>query len=389
MIRSNFPTYLYTVGFAVCLLLTFSACQQAQAPEQAESEPNKYEAVLTQLHERGQFNGNALIFEKGEIVYQGSFGIGNIDPLTPLKRESVFRLASVSKAFTAMGIMILKEEGKLSFDQDIRDIIPELPYEGVTVRHLLNHVSGLPDYTALLDEHWKVDLAPDDPEKSISGNEDIIQLLVEKKPEIHFEPNEKWEYSNTGYVLLATIISRVSGMPFEDFLKQNIFEPTQMEHTVVYDYVQGYDENMPNRAFGFTKVEGKEDLAYNDHHYMNYAQGDGGIFSTVDDLLKWDRILYTDKLVSEETKAEAFTPAVLANGDTTAYGFGWAIGQSPTGKRVLEHSGGWVGFITKIYREVEDDTCIILLTNNSTQYYQIDKLLVKVMHNQPYELPEI
>ena len=141
-----------------------------------ETNTNKYSSYLSKVNGRGQFNGNALIVEDGEIVFQGAFGIGNFDPIDSLKLNSVFRLGSVSKQFTAMGIMILKEDGKLTYEQDIRDFIPELPYKGITIRHLLNHTSGLPDYTRLMNEHWKVELAYDNPERFISGNEDIIKI---------------------------------------------------------------------------------------------------------------------------------------------------------------------------------------------------------------------
>lgn len=301
------------IGSLLLLSLLFSACHV---------EENKYEKFLTRANANGQFNGNALILEDGNVVFQGSFGIGNIDPIESLTNNSVFRLASVSKQFTAIAIMKLKEAAKLSYDQDIRDFIPELSYDGITVRHLLNHVSGLPDYTRLMNENWKAELKFDDSERFISGNDDIIKMLVEKKPDSYFKPLEKWEYSNTGYVLLASIVAKASGMPFEKYLKEQIFEPAKMSNTVVYKYINGPDKQMPNRAYGFrVGLNGTEKIS-NDSHYLNHAQGDGGIYSTLDDLLKWDRLLYNNVLISEKTREEAFTPAILSNGDTTNYGFG-------------------------------------------------------------------
>ena len=376
---------IFTYGLIPVIFLLFSACQNEQ-----EVRSNKYEKFLSQAHVNGQFNGNALIFENGEIAFSGSFGISNIDPIDSLNLNSIFRLGSVSKQFTAMGIMKLKEDGKLTYDQDIRDFIPELPYEGITIRHLLNHVSGLPDYTRLMAENWKVDLKFDEPERLIAGNIDIIKMLAKKNPAVHFKPLEKWEYSNTGYVLLASIVARASGTPFENYLQKQIFEPAKMSSTVVYNYSSGYDQQMPNRVYGFSVGLSGTDLISSDAHYLNPAQGDGGIYATLDDLLKWDRILYTNVLISEETKEEAFTPAILNNGDTTNYGFGWFIDKSPTDKKVVSHGGGWVGFRTYIYREIEENNCIVLLTNNSSRYLgSVLQPLKNILHNQSYEFPKL
>ncbi|MEP2669635.1 MAG: serine hydrolase [Cyclobacteriaceae bacterium] len=371
----------------VGLLFSFmlSACQADK-----EVETNKYEVFLSQAHDRGQFNGNALILEDGEIVFQGSFGIGNIATLDSLQLNSVFRLGSVSKQFTAMGIMKLKERGQLSYDQDVQDFIPELPYEGVTLRHLLNHVSGLPDYMDMMDTYWKPELEIDDPNRFVSGNIDLIEMFAKVKPPIHFEPGEQWEYSNTGYVLLAEVVSRVSGMSFSQFLKEQIFDPAQMTSTSVYNYVPGNDPQMPLRVYGYaTELNGIDRVA-TDIHYLNPVAGDGGIYSTLSDLLKWDRMLYTEDLIAQDLLEEAFTPAILNNGDTTSYGFGWAIDKSLSGKKVVDHSGGWVGFTTYIYREIEENNCIILLTNNSTRYFgAIIDPLKNILHDQPYEIPTL
>ena len=375
----------FIIGLALLSIFIFSACQVEK-----EVETNKYEDFLSKAHANGQFNGNALIFEDGEIAFQGSFGIGNIDPVDSLKLNSIFRLGSVSKQFTAMGIMKLKESGQLTYDQNIKDFIPELPYEGVTIRHLLNHVSGLPDYMNMMEANWKTELDDTSPDKFVSGNMDLIEMFAKVKPEILFEPGEKWEYSNTGYVLLASIVSRVSGVPFEQFLNEQIFEPAKMTSTSVYNYVPGNDPQMPLRVYGYRTELNGINLVSTDVHYLNPVAGDGGVYSTLEDLLKWDRILYTEDLFSENSRKEAFTPAILNNGDTTSYGFGWGISKSLSGKKVVAHSGGWVGFLTYIYREVEENNSIIILTNNSTSYFgTIIDPLKNMLHDQPYEMPKI
>ncbi len=375
----------------ICIICFFSSCSQIQNKSKikAETKSDKYKSYLSELHVRGQFNGNALIIENGEIVFQGTFGIGNFDPIDSLRLNSIFRLGSVSKQFTAMGIMILKDKGKLSLEQDIRKFIPELPYKGITIRHLLNHTSGLPDYSMLMNEHWKIDLAYDNPERFIAGNEDIIQMLSTHQPPVHFKPGEKWEYSNTGYNLLATIISRTSETPFDEYLREHIFLPTKMHNTSVYKYTPSYDKQMPNRVFGFgTKFNGVDNFS-TDVHYLNGAYGEGGIYSTLEDLMKWDRILYTEVLVSKQTLEETFSPGILNNGEETDYGFGWFIEILPNGKKVVKHMGGWDGFLTNIYREIEEKNCIITLTNNNSRYFNIDSGLIDILHNKPPKFPKI
>ena len=286
--------------------------------------------------------------------------------------------------------MMLQEEGKLDFEQDFRDFIPELPYENVSIRHLLTHTSGLPDYESMMDSHWKPELEYNDPARMISGNEDVIQTMAEILPPIDFEAGERWEYSNTGYVLLASIVARVSGQPFEVFMKEKIFDPAGMNNSVVYKYKVGYDADMPDRVFGYATELVGADTVSRDIHYLNYVQGDGGIYSTLEDLLKWDRYLYEHKLVSKQTLEEAYSPATLNDGYKTTYGFGVGIDASPNGTKVISHSGGWVGFGTYLYREIEDDNAIIYLSNNSSSYFwEIINPLIQILHDKPYETPKM
>ncbi|MGV9014072.1 MAG: serine hydrolase [Flavobacteriales bacterium] len=366
-------------------LLLVSSCQARTPPE-----GKRYAEFLAEAHARGQFNGVALVLDGGKVVYEGAFGIGSMDADDTLDLDAQFRLASVSKQFTAMAIMQLKESGKLRYDQDIRDFIPELPYNGITVRQLLHHVSGLPDYEPLMDQYWKTDLKFDDPARYTDGNPEIIRMLVAKKPPVLFKPGEKWSYSNTGYNLLATIVARASGVSFAEYTKQHIFDPASMSRTSVYDYVVGPDPQMPDRVYGFRMDWNGKDMIASDSHYLNLGAGEDGVYSTVEDLLKWDRILYTGKLVSQATLEEAFTPGVLNNGDTTDYGFGWFIQRSPTGKRMVTHSGGWLGFSTYIVRELEEDKCLVILMNNSTDYFwPMVAQLTNILYDKPYALPPL
>ncbi len=331
--------------------------------------PHKsYDDFLLDLHAKGRFNGNALILENGEITYQKALGFVAADAEESLTLNSAFRLASVSKQFTAMCIMILKERGQLRYEDELTDFIPELPYQGITIRHLLQHTSGLPDYMTVMNAHWKNDLASDDPKRFIGGNDDIIDMFSKQQTPVSFSPGMQWEYSNTGYMLLASIVRRVSGLPFEQFAQENIFDALGMTSTLVYDYKPGKDPDYSDRVFGFyADAQGK--LQENDCHYLHPARGDGGVFSTLADLLKWDRALYTEKLITKATLEEAFTAGVLNDGEKTPYGYGWFVGENKSGK-VVFHGGSWVGFRTYIYRELETNTCIILLANNSVSQIQ-------------------
>lgn len=320
----------------------------------------------------GGFNGNVLVFADDKILLNEAYGIANIHNLDSLHINSVFRLGSVSKQFTAMAIAILEEDGLLTYNQDMQDIIPELPYWDVTIENLLQHTSGLPDYLELMMDNWKTELNADDPSRYISGNQDIIEMMVEKHPKIHFEPGEKWEYSNTGYVLLATIVERVSKKSFNEFLQDRIFEPAGMKNTSVYQYVKEEDSKMPLRVFGFKKEDGI--LVANDTHFLNFAKGDGGIYSTLEDLLRWDRILYTNELVSTTTLEKVFTSGVLNNGESFDYGFGWFIESVGSKNKSVYHGGGWVGFGTYIYRDTSSKSCFIILTNNSS-WKEVEKLV--------------
>jgi len=372
------------------MLLPTLAVLVASCEARPSSEPNKYERYLAQASARGQFNGTALVFDKGKVVYEGAFGVRSIDPLDSLTVNSQFRLASVSKQFTAMAIMILKEQGKLTYDQDIRHFIPELPYVGITIRHLLNHTSGLPDHEPLMDENWKPELKFDDPARYTDGNAEVLRMFVLKKPSVYFKPGEKWQYSNTGYNFLGTIVARASGMPFASYVQQHIFDPAGMSHTSFYHFVIGNDPKMPDRAYGFQMGWDHKSMTPADSHYLNHGEGQDGVYSTVGDLLKWDRILYTGKLLPKATLEEAFTPGVLNNSDITDYSFGWHLERSPTGKRVASHSGGWLSFSTYIFRAIDEDKCMVVLMNNSSLYFwPIVEGVKNILYDTTYALPAL
>jgi CubicO group peptidase (beta-lactamase class C family) len=340
------------------------------------------DSVVQAVTDTARFNGNILVAKDGKVVYQKSVGYANYYTQEKLNDSAVFELASVSKQFTATAIMLLKERGELSYEDDVRKYIPELPYEGMTIRHFLTHTSGIPDYMDQFNKNW-------DP-NTIAFNIDIVKQLSKNMPPVYFQPGEKWEYSNTAYALLAVIIERVSGKSYGAFLQENLFAPAGMHHTRTYNTRRSKNEVIPNYAYGFVFSDSLHRFVLPDslpeYHFvytLDGIEGDGIVNSTTGDLFKWDQVLYTDKIISQTTLQEAFEPVKLKGDSTYPYGFGWAIQQSPsTGKMVL-HGGSWPGYGTYFIRFIERKDCIIILTNNDglalkTLTKEITKRLNKV-----------
>lgn len=336
------------------LLLLLVSCKH-DAPEFTE----KLDSLFARVPD---FSGVALVANDGEPVYEKAFGYRNFHDRIPLAVSDIFELASVSKQFTAMVIMMLEEQGALQFDDSVSKYYPELPYPGITIRHLLNHTSGLPDYQAVMDEHWD--------KTRIAGNEDNIEYLIRYRPNKHFEPGEKYEYSNTGYMLLASIAEKASGRDFISFSRERIFGPLNM----VYTDIRTKDDKLTlaNMAWGHLFVAEKGAYIHADSFpAFNYAiwlgnrKGPGRLSSTAQDLLMWDRALYSDRLVGKETLEQAFRPATLTGGSLSQYGFGWRLAEHPLLGRKIFHAGDNPGYKTIIIRYPDANKTLILLCNNA------------------------
>jgi N-acyl-D-amino-acid deacylase len=325
------------------LLLVCTVCMVPACGSKTKTE--KIDELVERYKEFGDFNGCLLVVEDGKVIYEEVHGIANIETGESLTVEHRFRLASVSKQFTAMAIMVLKEQGTLSYDDEIKEFIPELPYENITIRHLLTHSSGLPAYTSLLDEYWDPEHKESE-EREIASNDDALAFLIEYKPPVNFKPGEKHSYCNTGYNLLAVIVERVSGMTFQDFLKEHIFGPAGMDNSFVNDPSGILPEE--KRARGFKPKPDRTGFVMSDFHYQNGMYGDGGIYATIEDMYRWEMALQTGKLVSGSTLEEVFSPSKLNDGTNVDYGFGWSIIDSDVG-RVVAHGGGWLGFTAFIF----------------------------------------
>ncbi|MGE5803300.1 MAG: serine hydrolase domain-containing protein [Gemmatimonadota bacterium] len=293
---------------------------------------------------------SVVVVQNGQVVVRRAYGMADLERRIAATPETGYRLASVSKQFTAMAIMLLAKEGKLRYDQPIRDFLAELPpaTRAITVRHLLNHTSGIWDYEALIPENRTTQLTDDD-----------VLTLVASKDSLSTPPGVAYCYSNSGYVLLGMIVARVAGMPFPEFLRARIFVPVGMESSVAH--VEGAD-TVPRRAYGYSPRSGS--FVQTDQSVTSATLGDGGIYSNVDDLVRWDRALAGATLIDRAALAEATTPPVLPGGPSE-YGFGWFVDRY-RGETRWRHTGETSGFRNAILRFPEQKLTIVILTNRSS-----------------------
>ena len=293
---------------------------------------------------------SVMVIKNREVLFAKVYGLADVERKIPCATDTNFRLASVTKQFTAMAIMILAERKKLSLDEALTDLFPEFPSygKGITVRHLLSHTSGLIDYEDVIPKGTEIPVL----------DRDVLRLLM-RQDKTAFPPGSKFRYSNSAYALLALIVEARSGRTFAQFLQQNIFAPLKMRNTLAYE--QGLSV-VPNRAFGYSP----DGAAFKrtDQSLTSSVLGDGGIYSSVEDLYRWDQALYTDKLVSSKMLKLAFAPAMAADHSNTGYGFGWYIGEH-RGLKELWHSGNTLGFTTRIARFPDRKFTVIILTNRT------------------------
>ncbi|MEZ4690297.1 MAG: serine hydrolase domain-containing protein [Ignavibacteria bacterium] len=314
--------------------------------------------------EVNHFNGNVLVAQSGNIIYQNSFGYRNFETKELLDNNSVFELASVSKQFTAMGILLLIEKGKLSLSDSLRQF-SELPYSDITIQNLLTHTSGLPDYMEAMNAKWD--------HKKVAFNDDVIKFLATEKIPANFSPGEKFEYSNTAYEMLASIVEKVSGQSFKDYMEENVFRPLGMNNSRVYNTRRSSDETIPNYAYGFIYSDSLKKYILPDSipeldivYWLDGVQGDGIINSTAGDLLIWDRALKNNVLLSEAMQSEMFKPqSVIDSSAKMYYGYGEFLLKINTENRFITSGGcSWIQY--NIKRFLSNEATIIILSNNES-----------------------
>jgi CubicO group peptidase (beta-lactamase class C family) len=318
--------------------------------------------VFAQLNSASAPGAAVLVIKNGSILFERAYGVADLHLLRKIDAHTNFRLASCTKQFTAMAVMLLVHDGKLDYEDRLTDIFPDFPEYGksITIRNLLNHTSGLLDYEDLMAKPAPGTRPEDTPQIKDAG---VLALLKQQKT-TKFPSGTKWDYSNSGYAVLAMVVEKVSGHPFGDFLRARIFAPLRMMQTVAYEKGKN---TVANRAYGHTHDGGA--WIEQDQSPTSAVLGDGGVYSSLDDLAKWDRALAHHTLLSEEEMKPAITPVAVADGSVqepdgkpAAYGFGWFLNSYRSRPRMW-HYGETVGFRTTIQRFVDDKLTVIVLCN--------------------------
>ncbi|KAF1710673.1 serine hydrolase [Pseudoxanthomonas kalamensis DSM 18571] len=327
--------------------MLLAACGRETVAGDDPSSPDAFIDALMQRYAGDVPGAAVLVIRDGQPVFRKSYGMAELETGRPATADTHYRLASVSKQFTAAAILLLAEDGKLSIDDPVRRWLPSLPpaADAITIRHLLSHTGGLVDYEDLMPAGQTAQL----------HDIDVLRLL-EREDRLYFAPGSDYRYSNSGYALLALIVGEASGQDFAGFLRQHIFLPMGMDGT--YAHQDGVDE-VPERAYGYSSVDGRWQRT--DQSLTSAVLGDGGIYSSVDELAKWDAALYDERLLKAESLRMAFSPAtVTPEPHAPHYGFGWRIDGD-----MLWHSGESIGFRNVILRLPDQRLTVIVLTNRN------------------------
>lgn len=310
------------------------------------------------------FNGSVLVGYKGKILYERYYGVSSRESGASWTKETQSQLASTSKTLTGGAIMLLKDKGLLAFDDLVTKYLPSFPYPDVTIRMLLNHRSGLPDY---------IRFAAKPHDKAFLSNDDILNLLATKKPKQYFKTNTAFKYSNSNYAILASIVENISGMKFKYFMKRFVFTPIGMDNTFVID---PNEQRVCTASFCYNYRWQLEP----DMHFDGVV-GDKGVYSSVEDLYKWDQALYSGKFIKPTTLKEAYSPYSFEKPGIKNYGLAWRTLNYPDGLNVIYHNGWWHGNNTCFYRFIQDNFTIIVLGNrfNKNIYRQPQQIFNIVM----------
>jgi CubicO group peptidase (beta-lactamase class C family) len=333
------------------------------------ADSSRIDAIFAPLADAKSPGCAVLVRKDGKTVFERGYGVRDLRTLTPIDANTDFRLASFTKQFTAMAVMLLIDDGKLRYDEPLTEIFPDFPAYGraITVRHLLTHTGGLPDYGELMEGGpWS---------ETHQIQDDEVLTLLKKQSAPKFAAGTNWEYSNSGYVVLGLIVAKASGVPFDEFLRRRIFSALHMDGTVAFRPAKN---SVPNRAFGHTK--GPDGFTETDQSAASATLGDGGVYSNLEDLAKWDDALEKHILLAESKMKPAVTPAKLADGSETlfppprggdnqtrrqvAYGFGWFL-DPYNGRERMYHPGGTRGFSTIIERFTAEKLTIVVLSNRT------------------------
>lgn len=391
MMRRLFYTYTSFFIFSLLLLACQSRNEQAKAAPRPRfhEEPRTFGVVNLSYSDssspewrrtaarldsfyavqmRVGFNGSVLVGYKGKILYERYFGMANKESDVPWSRASTSQLASTTKTFTGAAVLYLHEHKYLSINDPVQSYLKDFPYPGITIKMLLNHRSGLPDYL-----HWVPKYRKDT--RTPIYNDDILQLMARFKPALEFRPDTRFKYSNSNYALLACIIEEVTEMRYKDFMKRYVFEPLGMRNTFVFDPADGFPANA---TVSYKGNWTREPVMFADGVY-----GDKGIYSSVQDMYRWDQSFYHNKLLSNETMELAYGPCSFEKPGVKNYGLGWRMLCYPDGYKVIYHNGWWHGNNTCFYRFIKDNFTIIVLGNKYTgSIYRQPPVIYKIIQGE-------
>ena len=346
---------------SLALLLVF-AIYGSTAEDPRVKQIDAIFAAVTSSHAPGLA---VVVRKNGQTIFERGYGMRDLRSQVPITPTTNFRLASFTKQFTAMSIMLLVHDGKLRYDDKLTDVFPDFPAYGksISIRNLLNHTSGLIDYESLMDKKY----SGKSPEEIPQIHDAEVLALMKQQTATKFPPGTSWEYSNSGFVVLATIVEKKSSKPFGEFLRERIFAPLKMSHTLAYEYGKN---TVAERAYGYTNDAGV--WLETDQSPTSATLGDGGIYTSVEDLTKWDDALRNHTLLSAEEMQPAITPVSLPpgsqkvrdseDGNISEYGFGWYL-DPYKGRKRMWHSGSSMGFRTVIDRFTDENLTIIILCN--------------------------
>lgn len=335
------------------------ALYDIHAPE-IQQKINALDCYFSRRVDTFGFNGAVLINYKGIPILEGYYGYSNYYQKIKLNKKSTFQIASTSKTFTSGAILILFQEGYLDIDDTLQTFFPNFPYKGITVRMLLNHRSGLPNYLNFSESYWVN-------KSNFMTNEDVLNQLIKFKPKALATPNTRFFYNNTNYVLLSLIIERVSGYTYSQFLEKFIFHPLGMYDSHVFNP----KKQLATEVIGYKGRSWTQDKIV----YTDGVVGDKGIYSTVLDLYKWDQALYAGKIISKEIINLAYTPQSFETFGFKNYGLGWRMHDQPDGTRLIYHNGWWHSFNSVFNRKISDGTSIIILSSHYSQsVYKIQEI---------------
>ncbi len=307
------------------------------------------------LHKKYSFNGNVLVAKKGKIIYQGAKGWADYLHRDSLKIKSEFELASITKTFTGVAIMQLVEAGKLSLDDDVKKFFPDFPYDGITVKLLLAHRSGMMNYVYFIDDIWRKEKR--DMKKGVT-NQEVMKVIADKKPNRYAKPDHVFHYNNSNYMVLGAIIEKVSGMRYSQYMSEHIFKPAGMKNTHVYSKAEY--EKIPVDVVGHDRNSFRYSVVQN---FLDGPVGDKGIYSTIHDLVLYDKYLKNERLLKQVSLDSAYVGRNKPVNGHFNYGYGWRMFDGENMDKVVYHTGWWHGFRHIYVRDLSKDIVVIFLGN--------------------------